>query len=371
MGDLGNALALIHKADEDVQTLRLTIRRVDSRIPARFFTGSDAPIEWVSRVWIEKPDRLRVQHDDSFHGHELQIQNGARYWAYSRDYGLHSGEDERMIGTIVSNEAGLLLDPSDLLGLRLELLGRATIAGREALQLRSLPASEQTSSRALGNLVGYGVELPTLEVAVDAERGILLQYASSADGQPQGSTEVIEVTFDESFVAETFVWMPSPDRPLPEHVPAPQEPVGPQEVSLEEAGRLASFPVFALDLPEQWHCYPSYKPEQPWKYKGPRPPFFAEAVFLEYHLADASHQFRVEQSAANGSGGPVSGQGVWKPREYEGHSTWVWTTSDDSSGARSPANIRLERDGTMLTINSMTLETDQLLQLTGLLRRVV
>jgi len=348
MGDLGEALALIHGADEAVQTVRLTIRGGES----------------VSRVWIEKPDRIRVEHEDS-----LEIQNGAAYWGYSREYGLHSSEDERM--TVVSAPT-LLLDPSPLLRLRLEALGRTTIAGRQALHLRTRPASEQTPSMALRMVFGH--EVPALEVAVDLRRGILLRYASFADGQPRGCSEVVEVSFDECFAPGTFVWTPSPDRLLPEPSRAVEEHVGPHEVSLEEAARLASFPVFALNLPDQWRCSASSKPERPWKHKRPKPPYyakaFAETVHLNYHLAGGSHQLYVAESAAEGSGDLADQQGVWTPHEYEGHTTWVWTATEASPGARRPPSIRLKREGTILTISSITLEVEQLLQLAGRLRRV-
>lgn len=370
MGDLGEALALIHNADEATRRVRLTIRSIGSSGRWRGLTGSDAPIEeWVSRIWIEKPDRLRVEYDESLHGHGLRIQNGARSWAYSREFGLHSAEDERMIGTTSGNEAALLLDPSPLLGMRLEPFGRTTIAGREALQLRTRPASEQTPSRALRHAFGH--ELPALEVAVDAERGILLRCASFVDGQPQRRREVVEVGFDEHFPPETFVWTPSADLPLPEGGPAVEGPVGPQQVSLEEAARLAAFTVFTLDLPDLWHCYPRYQPERPWKHEGPRPPSQTEAVLLDYHLADASHQLCVVESAVDISGELVDKQGVWKPHDNDGDTTWIWTASETPSAAGRPTNVCLKREGTILAISSTTLEADQLRQLAGLLRRVV
>jgi hypothetical protein len=139
-----------------------------------------------------------------------------------------------------------------------------------------------------------------------------------------------------------------------------------------EAARLAAFPVFALALPEQWQCYASYKPERPWKHQGPRPPVYGEAVLLDYHLADAAYQLHVvEESATDGNGEPVYERGVWESHEYDGHTTWVWTATEGSPGARRPDRIRLKREGTILTISSRTLEANRLLQLAGLLRRVV
>ncbi len=204
-----------------------------------------------------------------------------------------------------------------------------------------------------------------LELAVDAERGILLDRAVFVGGELRSRTEVLEVAFDEMFAPETFVWKPSPDRPLPE---VPQvEPILPQEVSLQEAAGVAAFAVFALDLPEQWHWHATYKPEVEWKYKGPRPPFYAEAVWIEYRLEDASHQLRLDQAAGDVTSPFMDQQGEWEPRECSGGPGWVWPAAQTSGYA---GCVRFLREGTVLTITSMTLETEQLLQLADRLVRV-
>jgi outer membrane lipoprotein-sorting protein len=53
-----------------------------------------------------------------------------------------------------------------------------------------------------------------LEIAVDAERGILLQRRAFAGDTLQQRIEVVKFAFDEEFAPETFVWTPSADRPV-------------------------------------------------------------------------------------------------------------------------------------------------------------
>ena len=142
MGQLGDALALMHGAADRFQTVRARVRR-----------------RYAGR---ESITRLRINVGEPADAH---------------------------------TDLRLLLHPAPLLGaLRFELLGPSTVGGRDVIRLRALPRA-----RAEGRVVFLflGHEADAYDLAVDAERGVILRLAALSDGLEYRVTELLEVAFDE------------------------------------------------------------------------------------------------------------------------------------------------------------------------------
>jgi hypothetical protein len=141
MGELGEALALMHGAGDRFSTLRATVRRS--------YRGRES----VSRVRIRR-------------GKPTDVRTGLE----------------------------LMLHPAPLLGaLRFELLGPSSVAGRGVIRLRALPRAHEGQSLTLLRL---GHEADAYDLAVDAERGVILRQAALSEGLEYQVTEMLEVVFD-------------------------------------------------------------------------------------------------------------------------------------------------------------------------------
>lgn len=214
------------------------------------------------------------------------------------------------------------------------------IAGREGIRLRARARPGRRESIALFRL-GAGAD--AYELAVDAERGILLREVASLDGADYSVTEVVAVAFDESFPPETFTLAVAGGETSAEAVPV-------EEVSLAEAARRAPFPVWApRELAEGWRTRTTYFPGNE---RSGDPPTVAIRLFRD----DASHTITVVETPGDAD------------RRFERIFTWVRVERGgeefdmvEERGGRMPTRIRLEREGTGLMLDSSTYGVDALI----------
>src|SRR3954468_2070313 len=113
MSELAYALALMHSAHRRFPTSR-----------AAFGKGGES-----TRIWFERPGRIRVERDGEGHLPLLEVSDGERHWQY---------DDVR--GTVITAGSGSvflpdsMFDPSGLLAAHtFEAVGRAEVAGRAAI----------------------------------------------------------------------------------------------------------------------------------------------------------------------------------------------------------------------------------------------
>jgi hypothetical protein len=87
-------------------------------------------------------------------------------------------------------------------------------------------------------------------------------------------------------------------------------------------------------------------------------------VLVHYRWRDASQQFSIGETAA---GAPDEYAGDWKALERGGEQLLVWEPEHERGRFRPPSRVRVERDGTQVTIQSQDLELERLLELVDLL----
>jgi predicted RecA/RadA family phage recombinase len=232
-----------------------------------------------------------------------------------------------------------VVDPSSLAtGLELEPAGRATRAGREAILVSARP---RPGPHAFQHDVLLG-GADRHELAVDAERGVLLGAASFLDDEPAWLFEVREITFDDELDPGLFLHEPAPG----EEVARPGEIRSGDVVSVEAAARLASFAVLVPgSLGHGWRSHVLYTPGK----EGTR---VRETVTLALYRDDGTHSVTLRQSA-----------GPWES----------WQTNGTEPAERDGRALRLsvgpwhrvlvEQDGTHVELDSGTVETDALAEL--------
>ena len=361
MSDLGDLLELLHTADRRYRTVRATIREwrhherahrafvryAEERggtMYAQITTLGRAPetYETLTRIWSEKPDRVREEREGEHAAPELGIRDGRRWWMYGAEIGAVSNDDDTSVGSGVGEAHRYLFEPARLLGaLELEPLDRVEVAGRAAIRARATarPHDERDSELALGYL-GHGAD--EYELAVDAERGVLLRTTALLDGEPFAVAEVPELAFDEEFPRETFVFVPPPG--------ADVRPAGRrrgQHVSIEQAAELAPFTVYVpARVPADWRMRVVYFPSDE---RPPIPP----SVSLLYVPDDATHQVSLHETPVEGT--DPEADLPWARREAAGDKLLVWDPGDSPGGRR---RVRVERDGTRVDVSSdLELET--------------
>jgi hypothetical protein len=309
--DLGEVLVLMHGARNRFHSVRLEARERSLA---------------VSRVWWVKPDRLREEVESLHDGDHttVRVVNGAR-WTFLAGGELHSSEHVPGSTSPPSPRLAHVLDPAPLLPIvDLEVVGRATHAGREGIRVVARP--REVDDPLMGNS-----RLPPgadeHELVVDAHVGVLLRMASRIGGEDFAVTEVTDIAFDEEIPDERFVLVPPPGVHLAEPPPPLPGPAT-REVTLADAARTAPFTVLApARLPEGWElgsvsanvAHPAVVPQ----------------VTLTYRLGGGWRGLTVIEAAAGSTPlGDVEEEVV----EHDGR--YLRLIGEPA------ARVRLERDGT-------------------------
>ena len=223
-------LRLIYGARERSRTARATIRdwrdeRTADEVRERFGRSElyrevfgratkpprDRPsrrepedFERVWRVWYERPDRWRQEAElPDGSGTEYWVVDGRSYWSYT----LREGAYAAVSGSANFGpefEISHVFDPESI-GPQLEQLDMRTLgpvlqAGREAI---GVEATMPSKWEFVPEPLWWGAD--DYEIVVDAERGVVLRLASRLSGRAFDVTEVLNISFDETFPEGTFV----------------------------------------------------------------------------------------------------------------------------------------------------------------------
>jgi hypothetical protein len=273
------------------------------------------------------------------------VRDGGRWWRYDPRSGAMSNEQEPEVGAGVGQQLEQLLDPVDLLaGLELTILGETELLGRRAFDVR---AAARPLAHHFFHRMPFGED--ELRCLVDRERGVLLRKAFLCGGEELSSSEFLELVFDEPISPERFVLTLPPGEefvsPLAHHAI--------RDVSVEEAARRASFPVWVVPkLPEgQWRIMVTYV--QP----SARPPVH-EMVHVNYIRDDAQQHLSLAQSGAE-----LGWTGYGEPETIVHGDTSYQVSRGERGAFGPPTTLSFQRPGTHLQLSSQDLELELLLDL--------
>jgi hypothetical protein len=243
MIDLAQLLELLYSAHARFESARATLRvRVDHSKLEQSDWPEDAPppargqpLAYVARVWYESAGRVRLEREF----------DGERTVKVAHQ----DTDDEESLALRLAR----LFDPAPLLGVALfELVGETTRAGRSALSVIARPRRHEID-------IGFwGCD--AYELAVDAERGVLLGVVGQIGDEIASTIVVEEIAFDDSFDPELFVHEPE-EESLKE---IPSESWQSQAVSLQTAAERAPFTLWVVrELLDQWRMYVQLVEEEP------------------------------------------------------------------------------------------------------------
>jgi hypothetical protein len=185
-----------------------------------------------------------------------------------------------------------------------------------------------------------------VELAVEAERGVILRRRDLVDGEQATLIEVEEIAFDEEFPAETFA-------PLPgvEIAPEPRE----RAVELDDLVGLASFTLLLpRGLGSEWTVGAPYFPG--------RPDGEAESVVLEIASGAAYYALVFESRERELDWEEFA----WEPVERDGRRFGVSPPLQSGSEAA----VKFEQAGTRVLLRLSSLDPDALLELAVLLEPI-
>jgi outer membrane lipoprotein-sorting protein len=323
--------------------------------------------ELLVHFWGEPPARLREETETlsprpSSH---LVVRDGERWWTYSPEWGAVSNVaadgESRNVGTGGGELWMTLLDPSVWIPvLDFELEGEVEVLGRRALRVHALPRTPRGDDP-FQFRTQLAVGADAYRLLIDRDLGVALRVAAVLEGEEFWGSEFEELVFDEELSTETFVFEPPPGveiRGPDAHFP--------EVVSLEEAARRASFPLFFVpELPEgRWDLHVTYI--------APRTqPPLTESAHLAYHRADATHHVMVTLRPASeleSEPVPYSDDGLEVEEvERAGRSLTVYRPTSRRLGL--PLTVVCERDGTSIQLGSDNLDEDVLLTIAASLER--
>lgn len=252
--------------------------------------------EQVIRFWSEPPDRLREETESLAPDRQTHVivRDGRSWWIYSPELGAISnvgaGEEAERMGVGGGELWAALLDPARWLPtLDFEPGAEVTRLGRRALRVRATPRRPPADDPfSFPGALPVGAD--AYELLVDRALGVVVRAAALIEDEEFWVADLEQLAFDEEFPPETFIFEPPPG----EEIRGPD--IGVHEpVTIEEAARRASFPVFYLpEMPEgRWDLHVRYAPARD------RPPV-KESVHLAYHRVDATHHLMVTQRGAEG-----------------------------------------------------------------------
>jgi outer membrane lipoprotein-sorting protein len=361
--DLTDVLALMSQASDSFRSLRATIghrrdeetyleawdRHWEARSAAGGGTlaigaaaGSDdrapATSEATVRLWLEHPHRFREEYEGAW-GDHTTVSDGRTLWRRTPGIGMFREDVASGQGMLFATK---LVDPAPLLpGLELELLGQAEHADRPALRVRAVPRRVTWH-----DLFGLAPGADEYELLVDAGRGTLLRAEACLEGSGFATSEVQEIAFDEELAPDLFVLEPGPG----ESVRTPEETTRdlPEDVTLDEAARRASFTVWApRRMGRGWEIDVSYV-------RGEGDPLDRETVMI--HCLHETHgQFSVTETARE----EMHGAG-WEPLERNGRRLRVWQRP---GGRRMPIVVSFDEADTSVEVQSDDLDLERLLDL--------
>jgi outer membrane lipoprotein-sorting protein len=357
VSELGRVLELLYGARDRYQSARLEAHeRRNHRLQSEAYEraqreqtgavsvqlygpGTDVPEESEAtiRLWFEQPNRFREERTEN--GHEmLLVGDGARWWTSSPEWATVVQEGDGWAQADASSR--MLLDPALLISdLALEIRGRTQAAGREAVAIDATPRHPLHHSPPLPwGATGH-------ELAVDAERGVLLRVASSLDGVVFDALDVTEIAFDETLDERLFRYEPPPG----EEVLQPKDVSPGEPVSVEEAARRASFTVLIpSSLGAGWHVHALYVAGRA---------RIRETVHVSLFREDGVHNVGIRETPAPFERWQLNGT----EERNEGE---VTLRVSDGGWTR----VLVERDGTCVELSSATYSVDELVELALALR---
>lgn len=345
VSDLGNLLELIHSAPDRWRSVRLTVRewhhhargaeaferwtrRSQGGASMRMISSrSGEPAEECTttyRLWWESPERFREEMGTTDVRHTL-VCDGERWWTASPDWGVLSSETEG--GSQQQSALAHLVAPGRLLGVvRLEPAGEDQLAGRRVITAQGTPLPGDDGAGFVIHRLGAGAE--RIDLAFDAERGVVLCAVALLDGEPFHSLEVTDIAFDERFPPETFVYTPTPGEET-------ASPWRPERVTLDEAARRAPFTLLVPErVPEGWRLHLT------WMDGRERPPIPATA-HLFYSSEEGAYGAQLREHA---TGEPRE---EWLAYERRGDVE----LADAGENVQPRHHVRTERDGTLVELS--------------------
>ncbi|MGH2892963.1 MAG: hypothetical protein ACRDPM_06815 [Solirubrobacteraceae bacterium] len=374
---LGELLALLHRADAPFDTVEVTYRiwrheersaaawraRIGeekrrgaaiSSFPLRDDSDRPAETEHVLRIWRAE-GRVRDEHEGGPRGGAYVVRDGDAWWVWDDRMGARSNQGDLTVSYGDGGELSLMLDPTPLLGaLSFTPTGRGSLAGRETITALAVPrVSDPRRPPRVFELhqLGSGAERYMLQV--DAKRGVLLEVVARHDGEPFQRITTERIAFDHPIDPERFRFVP----PTGEQVQPPGGRHRHKHVPLTEAQQLAPFTVLIPQrIPADWRS--SYTFSEP----SQRPPS-AACVLINYHAEDGHESVSLSEYAAGD-----------QPDQYNlmlEHGEWQTITRDGVDvrvrpGSQGQAHI--ERDGTFVFLSSETITAEQLASLTATLK---
>jgi len=309
------------------------------------------------RFWWEPPDRLREEIESEMPGQtRTTVLNGELWWTYSPDWGALSNvdlddEERAHHGAGGGERFRPLLDPSGLIA----VLEFAEVAvDGDLVRVRARPREDLEGPPIHFHLhvVGGADEF---ELEVDCESGIVRRMAAFLDGQELAVTELEEITFDEEFPEETFVFVPPPGVEV-----LPPEGTRERRYTLEEAALAAPFPVFFVpELPEgDWRLRVNYS-------EARRRPPIPINVWLIYHRRGT---LSLAQRPVGEGGFGWTGYGPPKLEEV-GRDGVSYTVCHADGERGSQHTVAFDREGTAIQLQSQELDVETLLGLAASLKR--
>jgi outer membrane lipoprotein-sorting protein len=319
MTELGELLELLHRSRRGFQTFhgryrlwrheKLNAEAFEAAVEAEKereggavavlrLGGKEPPsstVEGEWRIWLERPDKIREEFDSEDFGAPLVVQVGKRWWSFDRWNGAITNEGEEDVGGGAGEQFSGWLEPASVLGLlEFEALGEGEVAGRRTLNARAIRATPGIAvDHDAWGLHRLGVDAEQYELALDAERGVILRLEARHRGQPFFIGEARTVEFDQPLAEEIFVFR----APEGEEV-RPFEHEGPAfDLPIEEVVERAPFAVFVpARVPRDWEFSAGFMQARE------RPPMPALAV-LHYRSADGTASVQISEHAA-GAGDP-------------------------------------------------------------------
>lgn len=218
MGELGDLLEVLHDAHAGVSTVQVEFREWIRQQPSLELglvdPGDGRPAlgwrgggPWATnlvrtrRLWLERPDRLRVELIEGEMLVRLAIRAGQQWWRWDEAEGTTSGSlgpDNTGQPAIPQMLAAPLSAVHRLPAMvRLKPAGTGERAGRRVLRAQAQPRQPPPSRGEI-----------RYELEFDAEHGTLLRHAEIEDGERVWEREALEVLYGVAIEPACFVFAP-------------------------------------------------------------------------------------------------------------------------------------------------------------------